>query len=325
MGHRSEIVRQHPEWLAQRHGKPAWPLNTLGWPASALDFTRPEVVAHAERVLSDLIERYQLDVFRLDYNTRIGPGGPQTLRHGVVEDCYWRHYDAVYAMYRRIRERFPQLMMENCAGGGGRNDLGMLANFHWAQITDEWGPVRTLKILNGFTQALPPEYALSFVGFMSADNYRYGDLDFRLRVMLFGHYCLSSLAPSPDQLQPHVKKRVRQTIDLYKSFMRPMLPTCRVYHHTPVLPHDEPGEWAVLEYVSEDKSRAYAGVFRLAGSRGTEYVFKPRGLEGAATYRVTLDNTGEALDSTGFDLARQGLPLRVDQPLTSELLLFERR
>jgi alpha-galactosidase len=49
-------------------------------------------------------------------------------------------------------------MMDNCAGGGGRNDLGMLSNFHWVQVSDEWGAVRTLKISNGFSLAFPPEY-----------------------------------------------------------------------------------------------------------------------------------------------------------------------
>ena len=148
---------------------------------TALDLTNPEALDFAEETLAGLIQRYKLDAFRLDYNTSMGPAGGQNPREGFVENNYWRYYEAVYGMYRRLRKRFPNLMMENCAGGGGRNDLGMLGNFHWTQISDEWGGVRTLKILNGFTIPLPPEYALSYVGFMDDENYRYGDTDFRFR------------------------------------------------------------------------------------------------------------------------------------------------
>lgn len=325
IGRNSELYRQHSDWVAQRHGEPAanrW--QEWGRPGTNLDFTRPEVVGHVEATLSSIIERYQLDVFRLDYNTNLGPSGAQTIRHGFTENSYWRHYQAVYALYERIRRRFPRLMLENCAGGGGRNDLGMLANFHWTQMSDEWGAVRALKILNGFTLALPPEYCLGFVGYLTNENYRYGDLDFRLRALLFGHYCITRLAPSVTELPPTAKERVRHTIDLYKRVVRPMIASCRVHHHTPVLPNDEAGAWTVFEYVSEDQTTAYAGIFRLAGSRERDYLFRPRGLDRSGRYRVTFDNTEEVVEITGLELIREGLPVVVDSPLTSELLWFKR-
>ena len=36
---------------------------------------------------------------------------------------------------------------------------------------------------------------------------------------------------SPQQIES-----ARYHIEIYKTFIRPFLPTCRVYHHTPVLP-----------------------------------------------------------------------------------------
>ena len=51
---------------------------------------------------------------------------------GYIENTYWRHYDAVYAMYSRIRNRLLK-MMGDCAGGKGENGLGMLSKFHWGK------------------------------------------------------------------------------------------------------------------------------------------------------------------------------------------------
>jgi alpha-galactosidase len=315
IGLNSELRKKHPDWVIQLHGSSG--------DRTALDFTNPEVVKFAEETLASLIERYKLDVFRLDYNTDIGRAGAQDLRSGFEENTMWRHYQAVYAMYGRLRRRFPKLMLENCAGGGGRNDLGMLQNFHWTQVSDEWGGVRTLKILNGFSLAFPPEYGLSYVGFMSAENYRYGDTDFRFRGQMFGQLCLGGIAPDLLHFPGEYRERVRHDVSLYKSFIRPILPTVLVYHHTPIVPNTDPGDWIVIEHATPDHTKAYAGVFRLAAAHDDTYLFRPRGLDPALTYTVTFDNTGFSVRMKGIDLIQQGLSIRVSQPLRSELLLFE--
>ena len=110
---------------------------------------------------------------------------------------------------------------------------------------------------------------------------------------------------------------------LYKSFVRPMLSTCRVFHHTPVQRHMEPGTWCVLEYAAPDASRAYAGIFRLAGGEDDAYQFQPRGLDVSRRYRVVLDNTGRQYEADGHGLVDSGVRVRVPGPLQSELLLFE--
>ena len=315
IGLESELRKKHPDWVVKVHGS--------GDGQTTLDFTNPEVVKFAEETLVGLIERYKLDVFRLDYNAEMGHSGVQSKRDGFVENNYWRHYDAIYAMYRRLRKRFPNLLLENCASGGGRNDLGMLGNFHWTQASDEWGGVRTLKILNGFSLAIPPEYGLSYVGFMSPENYRYGDTDFRFRGQMFGHLCLGGLAPSMKDFTAAHRDRVRHNVQLYKSFIRPILPTVKVYHHTPILPNTEPGEWCVWEHVTPDQNHGYAGLFRLAGSKEDYYLFRPRGLAASKIYKVIFDNSQDSIRKSGLELENDGLRVRIEQPLHSELLLFE--
>jgi alpha-galactosidase len=311
----SELRKKHPDWVIQVHG--------VSGDRTALDFTKPQVVKFAEDTITSLIERYKLDVFRLDYNTDIGRAGAQDNQMGFEENTSWRHYQALYAMYERLRRRFPNLMLENCASGGGRNDLGMLRNFHWAQVSDEWGGVRTLKPLNGFSIVFPPEYGMSYVGFMGPDNYRYGDVDFRFRGQMFGQLCLGGIVPDLLHFPDEYRDRVRHNVMLYKSFIRPILPTALVYHHTPILPNTEPGSWAVIEHAAPDHSKAYAGIFRLAGAKEDTYLFKPRGLDPSKTYKVIFDNTNVSVHMKGIDLVNQGLSIRIGQSLRSELLLFE--
>ena len=97
----------------------------------------------------------------------------------------------------------------------------------------------------------------------------------------------------------------------------------RVFHHTPDIGLQEPADWCVLEYAAQDRSRGYAGLFRLASGR-SEYRFRPRGVDASATYQVTLDNKQQALRLSGQDLLLHGIPVALDTALTSELIVYEK-
>ena len=104
------------------------------------------------------------------------------------------------------------------------------------------------------------------------------DIDFMLRIGLFGHFTVSGISPAMNQRHRCARERWKHAIQLYKTFVRPMLSTCRMFHHTPIQRQTEEGDWVVLECVSEDGGRGYAGIFRLGGANGEAYRFHPRGL-----------------------------------------------
>lgn len=316
IGPASRLYRDHPEWLMRRHGEVVVSANKG---SSNLDLSQPEVAAHFERTIVDLVERYDLDCFRLDYNHNIGEGG-DCERGGYVENVMWRHYEAFYGVFDRLRERFPHLLLSNCSSGGGRMDLGVLSRFHWTQITDRWSPGPTARILNGTTIMLPPELCETFL----AGGYSQGvaDIDFLIRVGLFGRFTVSGPFPSLEDRNASTWERWRHGIELYKSFCRPILPTARMFHHTPIQRQGELGEWIVLECADAAGERGYAGVFRLPGASESGYLLRPRGLRPDRRYAVTYDSAGWTREIDGGVLLDSGLQVPVSAALTSELLLF---
>lgn len=315
-GANSEIRKEHPEWILKRNGRPAGA-------GRALDLSQPEVAAWVENEMTRLIQEHHLDLFRLDSNTNDVPEGGNRIQDGYTENTAWRYYEAFYGILGRLGKRFPNVIFENCASGGGRNDLGILRFMHTTWISDIPILPRGLKTLNGITLFLPPEISNRSYGTMWDDQRLYGDLDTQLRVTLFGHPTGLGIGPSAEELNTANARRVRHNFELYKNFVRPMLSGSRVFHHTPVLPFADFGDWCVLEYAAGDSSRAYAGIFRLSAQGAPEYRFKPRGLDLSRRYRVTLDNSGVAIERSGFDLAQQGIAVRLPGGLRSELLLFE--
>jgi hypothetical protein len=54
-----------------------------------------------------------------------------------------------------------------------------------------------------------------------------------------------------------------------------------------------------------------------------EYRLHPRGLDVSKRYKVTFDNSGRSTTVDAFTLMEQGIPVRLEGALTSELLIFE--
>ncbi|MHB1296316.1 MAG: alpha-galactosidase, partial [Anaerolineae bacterium] len=309
MGEKSDLLRDHPEWQMEKRGEKI----------RNMDFSRPEVEAYVEETIAGLIERYGLDCYRIDGPALSGEG-PETEHAGYNENVLWRHYDAFYRIMDRIHARYPNVLLECCCGGGGHTDLGMMSRFHWVQTTDIWSPGPTLKVTNGLSLALPPELLETLLGAISDGL---SDIDFMLRIGLFGHFCVSGIFPSMGERQTDAREHWRHTIQLYKDFCRPMLDTCKLYHHTPIQYQREPGDWIVLECTSEDAAKAYVGVFRLENAEGDAYRFFPKGLDVTKRYRLTYDTLGQVCEVEGAQVLRDGLRVPVPSPFTSELLLFE--
>ncbi len=314
IGSKSRIAQEHPEWVGVAYDGEKR-LGTL------LDIAQPAACRWMEDQISRLISEQELEFFRLDYN--VGGLGPASwnLRDGFVENGYWRYYENLYGVYERLRARFPNVIFENCAGGGGRTDIGLVRRFSHTWVTDWQIAPRSFTITNGMTMALPPEYVDRLIG--GQDGHITGDVDFQSRLLLFVRPTFGFLSPLGEPMGQVQSARIKHMLDLYKNFVRPFMATGRIYHHTPTFDGPEPKGWGVLELASADRTRGIAGLFQLADPRENEYLLKLRGLDVGKVYRVTWDNAGQSCEVDGFTLMKQGIPVRLEGALTSELLLFE--
>jgi alpha-galactosidase len=159
------------------------------------------------------------------------------------------------------------------------------------------------------------------------------DLDTHLRVTLFALPIFVGFGAQDADRSTDYFRTTRRYIELNKTFCRKIMADAPVvHHHTPGIGIYGQAERCVLEYAHRDRSRAYAGIFQLgdpgesrraAGGADTAYVFHPRGLDPALVYQVRTDNDGQVFKASGRELARDGVRVLLDRPLTSELLLFD--
>ncbi len=313
-GRGSRILEEHPDWQG---------------PGDALKINDPEVAAYVEKEWRRIIEDYDLDLFRLDFNAFGTKQGAHTPKGGFSENNYWRYYENFFAIVDRIRHDYPDLILQQCSIGGARNDLATVGRFDETYLTDGLRIPRLLQVYSGQSLVLPPEIFVTLIG---ADGcYSVGtseDLEtyFRATFALGTPFIFEGMtARSLHELNPAVKQGFLKYGRIYKDFIRPVLPACKVYHHGPVdrMNGVNTGSWFAMEFASPSGDKGWAMIAKIGGADSAEYLFKPRGLDPGAVYEVTFDSMDKKIMLDGFSLSRDGIPVRLDAIGHSELLLFE--
>ena len=308
------LYKQHPEWMLEKHN---------------IDVTQPAAAAYVEQELHRQIQQYDLDLIRVAYDTHFTKEGGVTERHGVRENNYWRQMDVTYDIYRRTQEKYPHLVMQNCAAGIGRGGLGMAGLFHEGYMTDGLWMPQVVQVFSGRTVGFPPEtYVIAHNAVREQLFGRPSNFDTYLRCQytLGVPQILSGMiAPSVDKVSPQRIQSFKRYAELYKNFIRPILPVAKVYHHEPVNSRGgvESSPWFAMQFMAPDRSRGWATLVRIGQSGEPSYLFKPKGIDLGKVYRVTFDSSGDAVEIPGWQLARDGLAVRLETRTSSELLLLD--
>jgi len=314
---KTTAYQEHPEWFVPR--RPMFPGNNF------LNIAIPEAAEYMKKSLSDeIIRRHRLDLYRHDQNGVEGGEGSVTERGGFKENDYWRHYEALSRIFQDIRKEFPDLILQQAAAGGAKMDLMVASLFNEHFTTDRTDFPPLYQMASGLSVFLPPEILVAANGMTG--------LQTDVLTLLRGTFAIGNtpmvfngiLPNSMDEMDPKFQKQFLYYTHLYKEFIRPLLATCKVYHHAPVNAEGgvESGNWFVMEFTSPDKTKGWATIARFT-AEPPAYLFKPKGLNEQKKYKVTFDNTGNTKIIAGSDLMEKGLRIEIQENPRSELLLFE--
>ena len=311
VGKYSDVHQNHPEWRT---------VNANGEKSDKfLDLSIPECAEWCENELTRIIEEYELDLLRVDHNIdHTEYFGMRDTGFGISECVCIKHNEAVYRMYKRLKKRFPDVIFENCAGGGGRTDLGMMKSFNHTWVSDWQKMPRSIAITNGMTMALPPERVDRLFAGMGCHTI--GSFDAHLRNTMLGHISLNVISPAGAEINQKQLAFIKHSTDIYKDFIRPFLAEAKIYHHTPDL---NEYDYSVLEIAAPDKSKGAITVITLCGTNEKEITVKPKGIDISKNYQVTLDNDGFTYTISGEKLKRNGICVDIKAALSSELILYK--
>ncbi|MBO8427004.1 MAG: alpha-galactosidase, partial [Firmicutes bacterium] len=136
----SELFKKHPEYvLFDKSVNPTTLRHQL-----VLDLTIKEVRDYIFESIEKIFDNYEIDYCKWDFNRIITE--PISQMSSENNDClYHKFILGTYDLLSRFIRCYPNILLETCAGGGGRFDLGMLFYSHQIWGSDETdGVSRTL-------------------------------------------------------------------------------------------------------------------------------------------------------------------------------------
>ncbi|MBQ9543955.1 MAG: alpha-galactosidase, partial [Clostridia bacterium] len=121
-----------------------------------LDFSHPKVVDYMTRTIDRMVTEYGCDYIKFDGcpNPRFGPDSEV-----CAGEAMERSNDAFFAWAKSMTERHPNVIFEDCFGGGERMDYRMLSSFSLISTSDQTRADRYFYISANALACVLPEQA----------------------------------------------------------------------------------------------------------------------------------------------------------------------
>lgn len=147
---RSNLYGEHPEYSVGN-------LNidrALSRHQFPLDMTNPQVVDTIFAKMTAILDHYDIDYVKWDHNRSIDCAYSSYLKERNGE-FYHRMVLGYYRLAELLTKRYPHILFQGCASGGGRFDLGSLFYFPEIWTSDETDPIQRLFIQYGTSYMYP--------------------------------------------------------------------------------------------------------------------------------------------------------------------------
>ena len=115
-----------------------------------LDFANPDARKYMIDIVSRLIETYNLEYMKFDFNA--------SLEYDATGNGFYRYFEGSQQFVKEIKQKYPDLYITNCASGGNRMDLSNATLYDSVWPSDNQSHIDVLRIFKESALRLPPSY-----------------------------------------------------------------------------------------------------------------------------------------------------------------------
>ena len=112
-----------------------------------LDFGMDKARERIFREVCDVIERYNVEYLKFDFNS--------TVAYDPSHTAFYRYSEGNASFIRAIKERYPDIYITSCASGGLRSDLSACKLYDSIWISDNHSQHDGLRIVSDYIKRLP--------------------------------------------------------------------------------------------------------------------------------------------------------------------------
>ena len=207
-----------------------------------------------------------------------------------------------YEVQEKLRAAFPNIILENCSGGGHIKDFGIVQRTHYTVTTDTLSNLPDRQSIYDSTFAFPPTV-------LQAYTYEW---EYKVPGDDPGPYLWRSAMMGAWQIDPtntrkwtdDEKESAKRHAQIYKEWVRPILKDVKVHH---ILPRPDGVHWDGMFYWSPSLKRGTLYIFRPNADEAEKSV-QLKGLEPAGKYWVWCEDGSIAPGDSGSDLTQAARP-----------------
>ena len=297
---KSKLFDEHPDWAIQIPGRiPCRSRNQF-----VLDLTRKEVRDYIYGRIKDILNSANIEYVKWDMNRQLSDLGSAGLSADGQGELSHRYMLAVYELQERLITDFPDLLLENCSGGGARFDAGMLYYSPQIWCSDDTDAIERLKIQEGTALIFP----LSTMGAHVSDcpNHTVGrSTPFKTRgdVALagtFGYELDVTKIPEKD------REDIPRQVSLYHKYNH----LVRGGDYYRIASYQRNHEFDAYMVASKDKKEALITYVQVVASpNGSRKMLKVPGLSPDRSYRIEGSDEkiqGQTLEKVGIVISPKG-------------------
>lgn len=288
----SDLYRAHPDWALQIPGRnPVRSRNQL-----VLDFSREEVRNYIFDSMCAVLDQGNIEYVKWDMNRSLIDIYSAEHTAGTV---MYKYVLGVYDFLERLLNRYPNLLIEGCSGGGGRFDAGMMYYTPQIWCSDNTDAIDRTRIQYGSSFFYPVSTVGSHVS--AVPNHQTGretSLHTRGVVAMAGTF---GYELNPGRMSREEREEVKMQIQEFRKYAE--LIQKGDYYRLSDPFADEIAAW---EFVSEDKKQVLlnAVMLEIHGNMTVNYIV-PKGLLAEGIYVDAASGAryhGVALMSMGMPL-----------------------
>ena len=255
---KSELFERHPEWALQTKGREL--KLGRGGTQLVLDMTNPQVQDFAFKIVDDLLTQYpEISYIKWDANASIQNCGSLHLPMQKQTNLYVDYHRGLLKVLQRIRQKYPDVVIQDCASGGGRANYGLLPYFDEFWVSDNTDALQRVYIQYGTSLFFPANAMANHINHCPYWNTggRVIPLKFRCDVAMSGRL---GIELQPKDMSDEERQQVSTCFKDYKAF-RDVVQTGNLYRL--VSPYHKKGVSSVM-YVDDSQSQAVFFVYKTA-------------------------------------------------------------
>ena len=307
--------RQHPDWFTRA---PVFDKDGgINWNAQidvGNDEARRWVLNATQRVVQD----NRVDYLKTDFSPiAITSQASHTHGQNTTDVSYWSTL-GYYAIQNQLIEKFPDLILEGCSGGGTIKDFGDIAHVHYIVGTDTLSAMADRQSIYDTSYVFPPASILLYTYERIYSDVADAPEPYLWRSGMMGAWDLA-LTESKN-LSEKQKGQIRRSTDIYKSWIRPVLQDAHVHR---ILPRPDGLHWDGMFYWNAALRKGTAYIFRPNSEQRHQLIYLA-GLEPKKSYRVHGEDASvQAGTFSGNTLMNQGIEVQLPDKFSSDLVYVE--